>query len=72
MLFYAVAINSTGNTWDRGGDSSGLRGVLLPWWRWKMNDVLSVLKIRWQESREFFWFLTETLATLKALSDVDI
>ena len=50
LSFYVVVISSTGNTWDRGGDSSGMRGALLPWWRMKMDDVLSVLKIRWQES----------------------
>ena len=32
-----------------------------------MSDVLSVLRIRWQESREFFSFSMETWATLKAL-----
>ena len=67
LSFYAIVISSTGNAWDRGRNSSDMRGALLAWWRWKMSDVLSVLKIRWQESREFFCFSTETWATLKAL-----
>ena len=37
-----------------------------------MNDVLSVLKFRWQESRKFFCFSTEGRAILKALWNVDI
>ena len=37
-----------------------------------MNDVLSVLKFRWQESRTFFCFSTEGRAILKVLSNVGI
>ena len=72
LSFYVVVISSTGNTWDGGGDSSSMRGALLPWWRREINDVLSVLKIRWQESQEFFCLSTKTWATLKALWDVAI
>ena len=72
LPFYAIVISSTGNTWDRGRDSSNMRGALLPWWKWKMRDVLSVLKIRWQDSWEFFCFSMKTWATLKALWNVDI
>ena len=32
---------------------------MLPWWRWKVDDVLSVLKFGWQESGKFFSFSTE-------------
>ena len=60
LSFYGVVISSTVNTWDRGGDSFDMRGALLPWWRREMDDILSVLKIRWQEGREFFCFSTET------------
>ena len=37
-----------------------------------MSDVLSVLKIRRQESGEFFSFSAETWVTLKALQNIDI
>ena len=60
LAFYVIVISSTSNSRNRGGNSSFVRGALLPWWRWKMNDVLSVLKIRWQESGKFFSFSTET------------
>ena len=72
MPFYVVVVSSTGNTRDGGGDSSGMRGALLPWWRRKMNDVLSVLKIGPKKSREFFCFWTEASAILQALWDVEI
>ena len=30
LPFCVVVISSTGNTWDGGGESPGMRGVLLP------------------------------------------
>ena len=66
MPFQVVIIGSTSNTGNRGGNLSVERRALLPWWRWKISDVLSVLETRWQKSREFFSFSTETRATLEA------
>ena len=49
--FYINVISSTSDTRNSGK---------LPWRRWKMVDVLSVLKFRWQKSRKFVGVATET------------
>ena len=71
-MFLVGFISSTSDSRNSGGNLSFVRGAMLPWWRWKMNDVLSVLKIGWQESGEFLSFSTEASAILKALWDVSI
>ena len=53
LSFYGVVISSTVNTCDRGGDSSGMRGALLPWCRREMDDILSVFS---RGSRVFLLF----------------
>ena len=58
MAFEVGVTSLASNTWNSGGNLTFLSGVMLPWWRRKMDDVLSVLKFGWQESGQFFCFST--------------
>ena len=59
MAFEVGVISSTRDFRNRDGNPSFMGGALLTWWGWKMDDVLSVLKVWWQESGEFFSFSME-------------
>ena len=59
-MAYLVGVTSlASDSRSSDGNSSFMREAMLPWWRWEMNDVLSVLQIGLQESGKFFSFSTE-------------
>ena len=58
---------SSSDTRNSGGNTFLMKGAKLPWSRWKMDDVLFMLKFVWQKSGKFFGLATEAGAILKTL-----